>query len=72
MKLWLLKNLSIKNSQGKKEDMGNYNLKSYSRWLFYPLNNLKFRRNFFLIEEWGQKSEESEEKEQLMLCFIFF
>lgn len=48
MKLWLLKNLSIKKSQGRKEDMGNYNLKNNSRWLFYPFNNLKFRMKNFL------------------------
>lgn len=47
MKLWLLKNLSLKNSQGKKEDIGNYNLKNYSRWLFYTLNNLNLEGNVF-------------------------
>lgn len=71
MKLWLLKNLPIKNSQGKKEDMGNYNLKNYSRLLFYTLNNLCLEwKSFLKIEGWDQKSGESEEKKQLMLCFI--
>lgn len=46
-------------------------MKNYSRWLFYPINNLSLNEIFFLkIEGWDQKSEESEEKEQLMLYFI--